>query len=116
VFAEYHLKGLPSSYLDAIRQEANKMSAGGAAGRKVRRRLGEPEPGSPGTPNASVTVADWQAMVDNAGPFAPLSELRQILQSAPPEAKPLPEYNWLKGFLQGRELHEEFAGVDVRPK
>jgi hypothetical protein len=92
------------------------MSACGATGRKVRRRSAEPEPGPAGTPNTSATVADWQAMVDNTGPFAPLSELRQILQSAPPEAQSLREYYWLKGFLQGRELHEEFAGVDVRPK
>ena len=92
------------------------MSAYGAVGRSVRNVLDEPEPGSPDNPDASVTVEDWQAMVDNTGPFAPLSELRQILQAAPPEANPLPEYNWLKGFLQGRELHEEFAGVDVRPK
>ena len=99
-----------------IRQEANKMSAYGAVGRKMRRRPAEPEPRAAGTPNASVKVADWQAMVDNAGPFAPLSELRQFLQSAPPEAQSLPEYHWLKGFLQGRELHEEFAGVDVKPK
>ena len=102
--------------MQAARREANKMSAYGAVGRKVRRRLAEPEPGSAGSPDASVTVTDWQALVDNTGPFAPLSELRQILHSAPPEAKSSPGYHWLKGFLQGRELHEEFAGVDVRPK
>ncbi len=92
------------------------MSACGAVGRRVRRKAAEPESGSAAVPDASVTVEDWQAMVDNAGPFAPLGELQQILKSAPPEAKSLPEYNWLRGFLQGRELHEEFAGVDVRAK
>ena len=92
------------------------MAAHGAAGRRARRRSTEPEPGSAITPNAPVNVADWQAMVDNAGPFAPLGELRQYLQSAPPEAQSLPVYHWLKGFCQGRELHEEFAGADVKSK
>ena len=61
----------------------------------------------------ALDAADWRALVDNAGPFAPLNLLRQYLASAPPEAQSLPEYHWLKGFLQGRELHEEFAGIDV---
>jgi hypothetical protein len=87
------------------------MAVRGQAERKRSRKPTEPEPGSvaPGAFDA----ADWKALVDNAGPFAPLDLLRQYLESAPPEAQSLPEYHWLKGFLQGRELHEEFAGVDV---
>jgi hypothetical protein len=65
---------------------------------------------------SALEAADWRALVDNAGPFAPLHVLRQYFASAPPEAQSLPEYHWLKGFLQGRELHEEFAGVDVARK
>lgn len=73
----------------------------------------EPEacPATPADP--ALVAADWKALVDNVGPFAPLSALREYLERAPVEARSLPEYQWLKGFVAGREMHEEFAGTDV---
>lgn len=59
-------------------------------------------------------VQDWLALVENTGPFAPLSLLRGHLEQAPPAARACAEYHWLKGLIQGRELHEEFGGVDVK--
>lgn len=90
------------------------MAVRGRTERKRSRESTELEYSSD-APNA-LDAADWRAMVDNAGPFAPLSELRRYLASAPPEAQSLPEYHWLTGFLQGRELHEEFAGIDVEAR
>jgi hypothetical protein len=90
------------------------MAVRGQTERKGSRKPTELESSS-AAPNA-LDAADWRALVDNAGPFAPLSELRRFLATAPPEAQSLPEYHWLTGFLQGRELHEEFAGVDVEAR
>lgn len=58
-------------------------------------------------------AADWKARVDNIGPFASLAALRHLRDEAPREARSTPEYHWLRGFIQGRELHEEFGSVDV---
>lgn len=64
-------------------------------------------------PAARAAATDWKASVDNIGPFAPLAALRRLRDEAPHEARFTPEYHWLRGFIQGRELHEEFGGVDV---
>lgn len=68
-------------------------------------------------PKAAVTVdlctEDWIAMADNVGPFAPLPVLTEILEQAPRDAKNTLEYAWLKGLIEGRQIHEEFGGVDV---
>lgn len=58
---------------------------------------------------------DWKAVVENAGPFAPLSVLRAHLAQAPRAARVCAEYHWLTGLIQGRELHEELGGPDVKP-
>jgi hypothetical protein len=79
------------------------------SGREKRRHTDRPPVRRP-----TRRVQDWLALVENSGPFAPLSLLRGHLEQAPPAARTCAEYHWLRGLIQGRELHEEFGGVDVK--
>lgn len=60
-----------------------------------------------------MTIQDWEALVDNVGPFADLSILKGYLQDAPSASKKSRKYSWLQGLIAGREMHEEFGGIDV---
>lgn len=73
------------------------------------------EPMDATTRTIALIATDWKARVDNIGPFGSLADLRALRDEAPREARRTPEYHWLRGFIQGRELHEEFGGTDVTP-
>jgi hypothetical protein len=54
---------------------------------------------------------NWLAEIDMKGPAAPLQWLEDHIEHAPESIKNHPDFNYFRGFLDGRILHEELGGV-----
>lgn len=54
---------------------------------------------------------EWIAELDMKGPAANLRWLEDHIQNAPESLKNHPDYQYFKGFLDGRILHEELGGI-----
>jgi hypothetical protein len=52
--------------------------------------------------------------VDMRGPFMPLSELENFVETAPAEARQHPDFQYLIGLLDGRRINEVWGGVDAQ--
>ncbi len=59
------------------------------------------------------TVLQWKTRVEMVGPFAPLVQLEELLESAPSAAQKTRDYIYLEGVIAGRMIYERFGGVAV---
>lgn len=56
-------------------------------------------------------IEDFTEEFNNAGPFASLHILRDILDRVSDDCKNTSEYRYFEGMIHGRSIHEELGGI-----
>lgn len=67
---------------------------------------------TPITSTSTATLDAWIHEIEIAGgPCMPAKELEQMLDTAPPDVKKSPEYQYWRGVLDAHQIHLFWGGV-----